>query len=661
MKLDRRMKPVAILACLLAAAGPALARGPRPVVRPAARHDTSPPLRFVRQSEVAGQAWEMPPPGTLPGRRPGVSPRIEAPLPATGAGEEEALAAMPPPLASFEGIGNLNNVVPPDTVGAVGPQHIVEWVNNRYAVYDRQGSLLFGPAAASSTIWGGFGGRCEAFNGGDAIVLYDRLADRWVLTQLAFAWPHDFHQCIAVSATPDPTGPFHRYDFFFDANILNDYPKLAVWPDAYYVGVNQFDAATLAYRGQGALAFERDVMLAGGPARSIYFNLFGVDPNYGGMLPSDLEGPIPPPPGSPNYFLEVDDDAWWPAEDRLSLWRFAVNWANPVLSTFGVAGQPDAVIDLTAAGMPFDADLCGYARDCLLQPGGARLDALSDRLMWRLQYRNFGTHETLVANHTVDADGSDLAGVRWYEIRDPGGAPFVASSGTHAPDADSRWMASAAMDGAGDLAIAYNVTSGTTYPSIRYAGRRPGDPPGVLSLTEASLVAGTGYQTSASRWGDYSTLVVDPTDDCTFWYFGEYHAIVSDWQWRTRFGSFRFDECGQCPLVGRPALTVQGGPGNALLTWTTAANAHAYDVLEGGLSLLRSSGGDFAAATTACSASGVTGSSASMVAPDPPPGDGVWYLVRGLANECLGSLDDDSPSRVASRDAPPPALPASCP
>jgi hypothetical protein len=658
------MRSLAVGACLLAVAVPALARQPRPVVRQAARHDTSTPLRFLRIQEGAAQQWEMPPPGTLPGRRRGMQPRIEPPRfesePIEEI-EEDVLAAMPPPLASFEGIGNLNNVVPPDPVGAVGPHHIVEWVNNKLAVYDRQGSVLFGPVAASATIWAGFGGICQTFNGGDAIVLYDRLADRWFLSQLAFAWPHDFHQCIAVSATPDPTGAWHRYDFFFDADILNDYPKFGVWPDAYYLAVTQYEAATEAWRGQGALAFERDVMLVGGPARSIYFNLFGVDPNFGGMLPSDLEGPVPPPPGSPNYFVEVDDDAWLPPVDRLSLWRFAVNWANPALSTFGAAGQPDAVINLTAAGLPFDANLCDYARNCLFQPGGARLDALSDRLMWRLQYRNFGTHETLVVNHTVDADGADRAGVRWYEIRDPAGAPFVAAAGTHAPDSDSRWMASAAMDGAGDLAIAYNVTSAATFPSIRYAGRRPGDPPGVLALTEASLVDGSGFQTSASRWGDYSTLVVDPTDDCTFWYFGEYHALVSNWQWRTRFGSFRFDECGQCPLVGRPDVSVEHMAGGARLVWTSAMHAQAYDILEGALGLLRSSGGEFTDATTACSATQVPGPSADLIGPDPSAGEGVWYLVRGIAQGCLGSLDDDSASRIASRDGAPPALPTTCP
>jgi len=655
--MDRRIETVAVLACLLAGAGPALARGPRPVVRAAARHDTSPPLRLMRVPEAVAQAWEMPAPGGLPGRRPGVRPRIEPPRLEAAAVEEEALEGMPLPLTSFEGVGNLNNRVPPDTVGAVGPHHVVEWVNLSYAVYDRQGSLLYGPVPGN-TLWSGFGGRCETSNAGDPMVLYDHLADRWLLSQLAFAWPHDFHQCIAVSATPDPTGPWHRYDFFFDADILNDYPKFAVWPDAYYLAVNQFEGASLAFRGQGALAFERDVMLAGGPARMVYFNLFGVNANYGGMLPSNLEGPIPPPPGSPNFFVEVDDDAWWPAKDQLSLWRFAVSWANPALSTFGVGGDPDAVLDLTAAGLPFDADLCGYVRGCLLQPGGSRLDALSDRLMWRLQYRNFGTHETLVVNHTVDVDGSDRAGVRWYEIRDPAGAPFVESGGTYAPDADSRWMASAALDGAGDLAIAYNVSSGTTFPSIRYAGRRPGDPPGLLSLAEATLVEGTGYQTSASRWGDYSTLVVDPTDDCTFWHFGEYHAAVSDWQWQTRFGSFRFDQCGQCPLLGRPALAVQGGAGGALLTWTAAANAQTYDVLVGGLGLLRSSGGDFAAATAGCGATRVPGPSANLAGPDSPPHEGVWYLVRGVALGCLGSLDDDSPSRIASRDT---GSPASCP
>jgi hypothetical protein len=567
---------------------------------------------------------------------------------------------MPPPLVSFEGVDNRNGKVPPDSNGDVGPQHYVQWVNLSLAVFDKAGNLLYGPVDGN-TIWQGFGGICETHNNGDPIVLHDPLADRWVLSQLAFDWPHDFHHCVAVSATADPTGPYHRYDFFFHEDILNDYPKMGVWPDAYYVAVNQFVAATGEYRGQGALAYERAPMLAGGPARVVYFDLFTVNPNFGGALPSDLDGPLPPPDGSPAFFVEVDDDAWgWPV-DRLSLWRFHVDWADPSRSTFGVGGEPDAVLDLAALGYGFDSDLCSYSTSCIPQPGGSLLDALSDRLMYRLAYRNLGRGDVLVVLHTVDVDGLDHAGIRWYEIRDPGGTPFVSQAGTYAPDEDHRWMGSVAMDGAEDVAVGYSISSFRTYPSIRYVGRLAADPPGTLPRTEATLVAGTGFQTGASRWGDYSSMSVDPTDDCTFWYTQEYYTTTSGFTWQTRIGSFRFDSCRRCPLLGLPELAVGRTPLATRLEWTAGANAMAYDVIEGGLLALRSSGGDFSASVRGCLANDLEARLLDVEEADPVPGDGFWYLVRPVRGLCQGSYEEDEASLFASRDEELARAASSCP
>jgi Bacterial Ig domain/Carboxypeptidase regulatory-like domain len=446
-------------------------------------------------------------------------------------------AAMPAPIQSFEGIKNVNSVLPPDPNGDVGPNHYVQAVNLSFAVFDRTGNILLGPASIN-TLWQGFGGSCESQNDGDPIVLYDQLADRWFISQFAFL--DGFHQCIAVSQTGDPTAAYFRYDFLFSTTKLNDYPHFGIWPDGYYMSANQFFADG-GFAGAAAVVFERDRMLQGLPARMVLFDLLSVDSSLGGMLPSDLDGWRPPPASAPNYFVEVDDDAFgWPT-DELQVFQFHVDWATTTNSTF--AGPK--IIDLAAAGSPIDMDLCGFNRNCIPQPGGKALDAISDRLMYRLAYRNFGNHESLVVNHTVDVDGADHAGIRWYEIRNPGGSPpTLFQAGTFAPDGDHRWMGSMAMDGSGNIALGYSVSGTATFPSIRYAGRLASDPLSMLSQGEATLIGGSGYQEHKSgRWGDYSMMAVDPLDDCTFWYTQEYYAVSGSAPWQTRVGSFRFPSC----------------------------------------------------------------------------------------------------------------------
>lgn len=348
---------------------------------------------------------------------------------------------------------------------------------------------------------------------------------------------------------------------------LNDYAKLGVWPDGYYMAVNQFTVShgfsgfTLTWAGQGVVAFERAFMLTGEQASMAYLDLFGVNPNFGGMLPADLDGP-PPPAGAPNYFVEMDDAGAAFPTDRLQIFEFQVNWANPANSTF----TGPTVLNTAA----FDADLCGFNRNCIPQPGTAqRVDALPDRLMYRLQYRNFGTHQTLVTNHTVDVDGTDHAGIRWYELRKSGASPWaIHQQGTYAPDTDHRWMGSIALDRQGNLALSYSVSSATTFPSIRYVGRLAGDPLGTLLQAETTLIAGGGSQThTLARWGDYSMMAVDPTDDCTFWYTQEYYAATSPGNWQTRIGSFKFPDC----LAPTPAPTVTGTPLTATPTPTRRA------------------------------------------------------------------------------------------
>ncbi len=234
---------------------------------------------------------------------------------------------IPTPLQNFDGVNNVNGVLPPDTNGDVGPNHYVQWVNLSFAIYSKSGALLYGPAAGN-TLWTGFGGPCQTSNDGDPIVQYDHLADRWMMSQ--FALPNypsgPFYQCIAVSQTGDPTGAWYRYAFQISATKLNDYPQFGVWPDGYYMSVNQFVGNT--WGGAGVVAFERNKMLLGQPAQAVYFDLFAVDPNLGGMLPSDLDGPAPAA-GTPNYFLQVDDNGFGYPQDQIEVWQFSVNWSNP--------------------------------------------------------------------------------------------------------------------------------------------------------------------------------------------------------------------------------------------------------------------------------------------------------------------------------------------
>jgi hypothetical protein len=463
--------------------------------------------------------------------------------------DEQPSKEIPGTSLNFEGINNINGVLPPDTVGDVGPNHYVQMVNLSFAIWDRSGNLLMGPMN-SNMIWSGFGGRpCQTTNDGDPVVFYDHLADRWVLTQ--FALPNypsgPFYQCVAVSQTADPTGAYHRYEFLISTTKLNDYPKFGLWPDGYYMSVNQFNQGSFSWGGQGVVAFERDQMLLGLAADMVYFDLFPIDPNLGGMLPADLDGPVPPG-NAPNPFVQVDDDFWGYSPDQLQMWEFDVDWGTPASSTF------THVADLGTAA--FDSNMCGYSRNCIPQPGGTAVDAISDRLMYRLQYRNFGGHQTLVTNHTVDANGSNRAGIRWYELRNSGGGWTIHQQSTYSPDAHHRWMASIAMDENGNIALGYSISSTTVFPSVRYTGRLSTDPLGTMPQGEGVIVAGGGSQSSGSgRWGDYSMMAVDPVDDCTFWYTQEYYASSSPSGWRTRIGAFGLPGCGGIPT---PTATATG-------------------------------------------------------------------------------------------------------
>jgi uncharacterized repeat protein (TIGR01451 family) len=534
----------------------------QPIVREAVAHDTSPPLRDIAPVPMPEDAQAQPA-LDLPFAE---VPEVPDPVLQTS----PSAVSAPASNQTFEGQANFENfpllVNPPDTVGDVGPDHYVQMTNLVTSVYDKSGNRLLGPIN-NNTLWSGSPGvACPIHNWGDPIVLYDQFADRWMLSQFAFARDPaatgravpPFFQCIAISATPNPTGAYHRYEFLIDDNLFNDYPKFGVWPDAYYMSINQFNVVGSAttYAGPGAVAFERERMLNGLSARMVYFDLSTtLGTPYRSQLPADADGPTPPPAGAPNYFIEADDQETNPAtfaQDRLSLFKFHVDWATPTNSTFGAGptNAPNAIL----APAPFDPTACATPpRACLPQKGvgaGDNVDALAGRLMHRAQYRNFGSHEVLVANHTVDVgDSPNHAGIRWYEIRDPGGAPSIVQQSTYSPNSDHRWMGSIAMDKQGNMAVGYSLTNSDRFPAIGYTGRLSSDPPGTMQ-NESLMFAGTGSQlASGNRWGDYSAMSVDPVDDCTFWYTQEYYGATRTFGWRTRIGSFRFPGCGDLALV----------------------------------------------------------------------------------------------------------------
>jgi len=508
----------------------------------------------------------------------GAKPDLLSPLLAEGGASADAVRssaaqtlAIPLPSLSYDGLSfqdNLNAgfglLSPPDTNGDVGPNHYVQMTNLLVRVWDKAGNPLTAPFKLSS-LFAPLGGQCAAPDAGDPIVLYDPLADRWLLSQFAFASTSSppYHECIAISQTGDPTGAYYLYDFVTPGNEFPDYPKLGVWPDGYYMTTNQFLLGG-SFDGAGVFAFDRAKMLVGDPSAGlIYFNLnlASFPEAIGGMLPSDFDGPIPPPASRPNTFAYFLADEFGDPLDALRLFDFHADFVNPLNSTF--TERPESPV----AVAPFNP-LTPLGRNDVLQPPPATtsngLDAIADRLMHRLQYRNYGSYESLVTNHTVNVSGGTTistfrAGVRYYQLTGTGGAFSVAEQGTYAPnDGASRWMGSAAADGLGNLAIGYSVSSATVFPSIRYAGRLPTDPPGTLSA-EQSIIDGTGVQRSTGgRWGDYSALSVDPADDCTFWFTSEYYTAASQAAstvgWLTRIGSFRISPT--CTTA--PSGTLQG-------------------------------------------------------------------------------------------------------
>lgn len=510
---------VFLWACAWATPAAAQEASSKPVVIPPLAHDVSPPLRDI----VAAA------PPAAPAAQRIIPLRATRPLPGAAApqGEDPVLQRESLPLVgttsglNFAGIG-ADGVAPPDTNGSVGNTQYVQIVNVEYAVYDKaSGTRVLGPTQVHN-IWSGFSGDCASGDGGDVNVLFDKAAERWVVGQINV---NDNAYCIAVSTTSDATGSYYRYEFSF-GNNLPDYPKLGVWPDAYYFSANLFLSGSV-FTGADPCAFDRATMLNGGPANTI---CIPQNSSVASLLPSDLDGSTAPPTGEPNLYLELADSS------HLGLFKFHVDFSTPSNSTF------TGPTTITVASY---SQACGGGT-CIPQSGTTQqLDSLGDRLMFRNAYRNLNGTEYLVVNHSVAA-GSGV-GVRWYQIQNPNGTPSVAQQGTFAPDSTYRWMGSIAMDQAGDIAVGYSASSSSIHPAIRYSGRVPSDPSGALE-SENSIIEGAGSQTgNLNRWGDYSAISIDPIDDCTFFYTTEYIPSNGSFNWNTQVASFKFNGCGGSP------------------------------------------------------------------------------------------------------------------
>lgn len=481
-----------------------------------------------------------------------------------------AVNVLGPPSLTFAGLSDVDNgaalVNPPDTDGAVGPNHYMQAVNNRVRVWDKNGNALIPPFRQSS-LFTGLGGICAAGDAGDPIVLYDRLADRWLISQFAFTGQTTppYHECVAVSTSGDPLGTYYVYDFIVRGQEFPDYPKLGTWPDGYYMTTRDFHLGG-AFTGEGAVVFERQKMLAGDPtALVIEFSPGTLGNCSSGMLPTDFEGITPPPPGAPNMFAIYDCDEGG-GTDSMILFDFHADFTNPANSTF--TQRADSPLAVAA----FDPRNPASRSDVQEPAPGQGIDSIGDRIMHRMVYRNLSGTESWVTTHTVNVSGvtpsnttTYQAGVRYYQFQrtTPGGAITVFDQATFSPDSgngatgNDRWMGSAALDNAGNLAVGYSKSSTTLFPSIFYGARLFSESGGLLQ-GEQSMFDGTGTMdgTNGNRWGDYSALAVDPTDDCTFWYTNEtWPTGNTSFNWITRIGRFTVGTCAS-PASGRIAGTV---------------------------------------------------------------------------------------------------------
>jgi hypothetical protein len=539
-------------------------------VHRAAGHDISPPLASLKDSGTATGRADCDPDddgcGVSPAdpddpdappqaRRPDPPPVVPPPVPAAGAAVEQksqGSRSAVKAVASFDGLGfgfdgpqgggRMSN--PSDNSLAVGLDRVVQIVNSRFAVFDKSGKVVYG-SVATNTVFKGFGGTCEARNNGDAVVRYDQLAHRWLFVMPIFSRiterPEEpYSMCYAVSTGEDPLGPYARYEF--RRKLFPDYPRPAVWPDGYYIPSSTGDEVIQKH----ACIADRAKMLTGGDATEQCVIIDGV--NF--LNNADVDGPNPPPAGAPNIMMaaggtqlkKIFDD------DGIFVYKLHVDWANPANT------KASEAVKIPVA--PYHYLCNGQLTSCVPQPGTARrLDAQGDKIMQRLVYRNSGDHESLLAVHSINTSPGG-GGVRWYEFRlDAKRDPYLYQQSTYAPDAFFRWMASPGMDRQGNIGIGYSFGGAPNFAGQRFAARLASDPLGQLGFHETVLVEGEAAQTNTLRWEDYASTAMDPTDDCTFWYVGDYLKKDAT-AYTSRIGAFRVPGCLSGTVAGSVYLDV---------------------------------------------------------------------------------------------------------
>jgi Secretion system C-terminal sorting domain len=535
--------------------------GGKPIIMKASYFDISPPLRDMVQNPSAkvDKTWKD---GIVINKTNTYSNGsnikdafVEDPIRQSFFGQIQTDTT----IQNYEGVG-MSGFLPPDTDGDVGPNNYFQVVNIRFAIYDKNGTKLLGPSN-NNTI---FTGLPNNTNDGDAIVLYDENADRWLFSQFALPnYPNGpFYENVAISQTGDPTGSWYRYQFTF--TDMPDYPKLSVWGDGYYMTVRRFASGSGNWIGPAVVAMDRTKMLAGDPAPTTI--MFNLPSSSDGPLSADCDSDFPPnTTPCPVCYLVSGSNA------SINISEFHADWITPANSTFALVN--------TLSVSPFTSFPYG---NYIPQKGTTRkLDAMSSKkIMFSMPFRKFTDHWSMLLNTTVQLTGA-VAAIRWMEVRNSGSGWSLYQEGTYAPDANHRWMASMAMDTAGNIALGYSISSSTMYPSICYTGRMNCDPLGVMTIAERGIINGGGSQTDASgRWGDYSAMVADPTVFGKFWYTQEYFSTTSSASWKTRIASFSFANVLCVTATATPSTVCSGqssqlnsaatgGSGTFTYSWTS--------------------------------------------------------------------------------------------
>ncbi|GAB4118839.1 MAG: hypothetical protein Tsb0027_12610 [Wenzhouxiangellaceae bacterium] len=616
---------------------PLLASAQTPETGQSVRHDTSRPMRDIiaelgdLNPDPTGEVFEIPNILKLP------PTAIDDKLQAAGdvqRGPVRGDSGLPSPMVeqSFDGYTAADNVslfggtsLPPDTNGDVGPNEFIQYVNTGWLVLDKTGTRLAGPFPGN-TFWAGFGGPCETNNAGDPIVLYDKIADRWLFSQFTSSNNPDGRQCFAISTTSDPLGPYNRYEFLFPG-VFNDYPHIGIWTDTsgersgYYLTTHDFIITPQQFLQNSYSVVERDAMLAGGAADFVRFtDTAFLGTSAFGALPSHLESAQPARAGKCNAFVLARPDL-----QAYQVNELCVNWDSPVDSIL----KGPVLVDAGESWQPGPGSV--------IQPGGTAGNALdtlasSGRVLSRVSYRAFpadsGRDDIMAINIPVDVGGGQ-AGFRWAEIRFPstdtvfdggfeegelslpGQSGTVANQGEFAPDTTvDRWMPAISVDRDGNLGAIYTASSDVDniFPSARITTRKFDDPANTLRSEEVCVDGGGIQQSASGRWGDYSSVSVDPVDECTFWATVEYMPATSNAGWANRVCSFSFADCGSPRLAfsgavddtlqicsadsgqigadfqllgingfSDPAnLSVSGLPGGASATFNTGSTINAY-------------------------------------------------------------------------------------